>query len=223
MKTACFALLAVLLSAGLALASGAGSGLTPDQALAALKDGNGRFAAGTPQRPHQDLARLKDTAKGQAPFVTILSCSDSREPVELIFDQGFGDLFVIRVAGNVADTDEIGTAEYGVDHLSTPVLLVLGHTRCGAVTAVVNHDHVHGLIPQLVDNIAPAADKARAANPGLAGGDLVEAAVRANVRQSIEDILSRSPSIRDKAMSGAVRIVGAVYDIETGRVEWLKD
>src|SRR5512143_4155712 len=114
-----------------ALASGPGAGVSPDAALAMLQDGNARFAAGKPQHPHQDKARRVQTAtKGQTPFATILSCSDARAPVELLFDQGVGDLFVVRVAGNVAGVDEIASMEYAADHLHTPLLVILGHSKC---------------------------------------------------------------------------------------------
>ena len=112
-------------------------GLLNEASLALPKEGNLRFAADTPRHPNAGSARRAATAaEGQEPFVTVLSCSDSRAPVELIFDRGVGEVFTVRVAGNVADTDEIATIEYGVGHLHTPLLVVLGHTRCGAVTAV---------------------------------------------------------------------------------------
>lgn len=138
-------------------ASHSGPGISPEEAMKKLADGNSRYAAGACLHSDINQARRTETAqKGQHPIATILSCSDSRVPPEYIFDQGIGDLFVIRVAGNVADTDEIGSAEYGVDHLGTPVLMVLGHSKCGAVTAVATGTEVHGSIPALVENIKPA-------------------------------------------------------------------
>ncbi|MCA9730151.1 MAG: carbonic anhydrase, partial [Candidatus Eisenbacteria bacterium] len=141
--------------------------MTPDQALEALKAGNDRFVTGTSLFPHLDRKRRYETAKGQTPFVTVIGCSDSRVPIEALFDQGIGDVFVIRVAGNVCDTDEIGSIEYGVDHLGTPLMVVLGHESCGAVTAVVKDAEIHGSIPKLVDNIGPAVATARKFHPSL--------------------------------------------------------
>jgi carbonic anhydrase len=203
-------------------ASGEGPGISPEQALSQLKEGNERYARWSSRHPNQGPDRRKETVdKGQKPFATILSCSDSRVPVEVVFDSGIGDLFVVRVAGNVADVDEIGSMEYGVDHLGTPVLLVLGHTRCGAVTAVAQKAEVHGSIPQLVDNIIPAVARARKAHPDLAPDGLVEEAVRENTWQSIEDTLKNSEAIRKRVREGKVKVVAAIYDLENGKVTWL--
>jgi len=172
----------ILCMTGYCAASAAGPGVSADDALAMLKEGNDRFAAGKSGYPNTAANRRQETASGgQHPFATVLSCSDSRVPVEYIFDRGIGDLFVIRVAGNVADTDEIATAEYGVDHLGTPVLMVLGHTRCGAVTAVATGAQVHGKLPQLVDNIVPAVRKAQTERPDLKGDALVNEAITNNI------------------------------------------
>ncbi|MCC6359408.1 MAG: hypothetical protein IT450_11755 [Phycisphaerales bacterium] len=198
-----------------------GNGLpTPQAAFQMLRDGNGRFAAGNCTNPNSDRARIAETSKGQHPFATVLTCSDSRVPAERIFDAGLGDVFTVRVAGNVADTDEIGSIEYAVGHLETPVLAVLGHTACGAVTAVVNNAEVHGSIPPLVANIQPAVKKTLSASPGLSGGPLVAAAIRTNVQQSIEDVLARSPTVRKRVESGQLLIVGGVYDLAAGTIEW---
>jgi carbonic anhydrase len=216
-----FALILVM-STSLAWASSAAPGMSPDTALTLLKEGNDRYVAGTPQHPNQDKDRRSLTATGgQQPYATILGCSDSRVPPEILFDTGIGDIFIIRVAGNVADTDEIGSIEYGVDHLGTPVLLVLGHTHCGAVTAVVQKAELHGKIPSLVDNIRPAAKEAKKKNPDLGGDALVEETVKVNVWQSIEDLLRGSRAIRNRARGGAVMIVGALYDIDSGVVAWM--
>ena len=139
----------------------------------------------------------------------------------MIFDQGIGDVFVVRVAGNVADTDEIGTLEYGVGHLGTPLLVVLGHTKCGAVTAVCENAALHGSIPQLVDNIIPAVEKTKLAFPSLTGKDLAPEAVRFNVLQSMADILKRSEEVRHLIKAGKLMVVGAIYDISTGAVTWI--
>ncbi|MEO5350424.1 MAG: nuclear transport factor 2 family protein [Magnetococcus sp. YQC-3] len=205
-------------------ASNTGESTTPavtaDQALQWLQEGNARFLAGTSERPNLTPERIAETFNhGQHPFATILSCSDSRVPVEHIFDRGIGDLFIIRVAGNVADTDEIGTSEYGAGHLLTPLIVVLGHSKCGAVTAVVKGDKVGGSIPQLVDNIIPAAQRAK--EKGLTGEALILDAIRENVYQSIQDLQRHSAELHHLAQEGKVKLVGAIYHIENGSVEWL--
>lgn len=193
--------------------------VSPEQGLQMLAEGNLRFALGQPAHPNTSFSRrLLTTTEGQAPFATIIACSDSRVPVEILFDQGVGDLFVIKVAGNVADTDEIGSAEYGVDHLGTPVLMVLGHSYCGAVTAVTTGAEVHGSIPLLVDNIAPAVEKAKHAHPNAEKAELINAAIEENVWQSIDDIMAKSHAIAERAAAGKVVVVGAIYDILTGKV-----
>lgn len=187
-----------------------------------LQEGNAHYVAGLLKHPHQDKARRALTAtKGQTPFATILSCSDSRAPVELIFDQGVGDLFVVRVAGNVAGEDEIASLEYAGDHLGTPVLVVLGHTKCGAVTAVVEDAHLHGSMPALAAKIKPAVARAKAEQPGLNGAPLVAAAVKANIYQAVADLFAKSQIIQDLVKAGKVKVMGALYDLESGKVSWL--
>jgi carbonic anhydrase len=188
-----------------------------------LADGNGRFTAGGSKRPHQDPARLCDTfANGQHPYAAVLSCADSRVPPELVFDAGIGDLSVVRVAGNVADVDEIGTLEYGVEHLGINAVLVMGHTKCGAVTAVVEHAHVTKSIERLVDNIVPAAEEARRAFPQLSGPQLVGKAIETNVRRQMADLVANSDVLREAVRSGKLMVVGGVYDLHTGEVNWLE-
>lgn len=196
--------------------------LSPKQALEILEIGNTRFAQGQPIHPNTSFSRrLVTTTEGQTPLATIIACSDSRVPVEILFDQGIGDLFVTKVAGNVADTDEIGSAEYGVDHLGTPVLMVLGHTHCGAVTAVVSGAEVHGCIPQLVDNIVPVAEAMKHHHPDMDQATLIAQTTLANIWTAIETILAKSPAIAARAAQGKVTVVGGMYDILTGKVEIL--
>jgi methyl-accepting chemotaxis protein len=196
--------------------------LNSQQALQSLKDGNARFVNGTRTYPNQSQARRSQTAeKGQHPYATVIACSDSRVPVEELFDAGIGDIFTIRVAGNVVDVDEAGSIEYGVEHLKTPVLVVLGHSGCGAVTAVCQHAEVHGNIPQLVDNIMPAAEKARNVHGQTFSAALLETAIDNNVWQSVEDLLRISHITAELVKSGQLKIVGAVYHLDDGRVEWL--
>ncbi len=214
--------LTLVVVASQAWASSAGPGISADEAMKLLKEGNERYVAGTPKFFNEDQARREQTTnEGQKPYVSMLSCSDSRVPVELVFDAGIGEIFVIRVAGNVARTDEAGSIEYGVDHLGTPLLVVLGHTRCGAVTAVTKGEQVHGNIPPLVSNIAPAVAKVKAKQPDLADSALVSAVIHENVWQAIEDLFKSSEVVRNKAKDGSVRVVGAMYDITSGKVDWL--
>jgi carbonic anhydrase len=192
-----------------------------DDGVARLTEGNARFVSGKPAHPNTGADRRSETLKGQKPFAAVVSCSDSRVPVELVFDQGIGDIFVIRVAGNVCGPAEIGSVEYGVEHLGTPLVAVLGHTKCGAVTAAVNNSELPGSLPSIVGLIRPAADSARAAHPDLDGDSLVTEAVRANVWQSMQDLLTKSAIVREAVNAGHIRLVGAVYDLGSGQVEWL--
>jgi carbonic anhydrase len=225
MKRISLAMLILFMAVALAapaLATTANPGISADEAMRVLKAGNARYVEGKLQHPHQDRARRALTAgQGQHPLATILTCSDSRVPAEIIFDQGIGDIFVIRVAGNVAATDEIGSIEYAVDHLAVPVVMVLGHTQCGAVTAVVENSKLPPNIASLVAPIKPAVDKAREANPEAAKDVLLKAAITDNVWQAIEDMLRQSPIIREKARDHHVQVVGALYDLDSGQVQWL--
>lgn len=194
-----------------------------DDAIARLDEGNSRFRTDHRISPHSSAKwRRKAAVEGQHPFAIILSCSDSRVPVELIFDQGVGDLFVLRDAGNISGVDEVGTIEYAVEHLKPPLVVVLGHYGCGAVSAAVHHEKVHGDLALLLDHIAPAVAAAEAKEPKLSGDALMEVAVEENVRHSIHEIFEHSPDIRKAVASGSVRFVGAIYDIASGEVHWLK-
>ena len=225
MKKITLSLLILVLAAALmapALASSAGSGLSADDSLRLLKEGNARYLEGKPRHPHQDRERRAlTTGQGQHPLAAVLTCSDSRVPVEIIFDQGIGDIFVVRVAGNVAATDEVASLEYAVDHLATPLVAVLGHTQCDAVGAVVDDAKLPPNIAALVEPIKPAVAKAREANPEAAAGALLAAAIKANIWQAIEDLLQQSPIIRDKVREGKIQVLGALYDLDTGQVQWL--
>ncbi len=192
-----------------------------EKALKMLRDGNHRFVSGNRTFPHLDKARLKELLSGQHPYATVITCSDSRVAPEHIFDTGLGDIFTIRVAGNVCDTDEVGSIEYGVDHLGTPILVVMGHTSCGAVTAVATKAELHGSIPALVDNIKPAIEKVQSEHPNLHGNDLVSAAIKANVWQSIDDLLKTSHATRERIKDGRLKVIGAIYHLEDGKVDWL--
>jgi len=204
---------------------------TPDDVMVMLKEGNARFVAGKSTFPHTAPDRLALAGKeNQAnyAYATVLGCSDSRVPVEMIFDAGVMDIFVIRVAGNVADTDEIGSVEYGLAHVNTPVLVVLGHTQCGAVTAVARsmyegEKRMEVNIPPLVDNIAPAVKRAMEAHKDTAGDAVIPYAIEENVWQSIRDLFMKSPAVREMVKHGEVKVVGALYDVGSGEVKWLDD
>lgn len=186
--------------------------LPPDAALQKLLEGNQRFVQHRPQYPDQSELRLKEVAQVQHPFATILSCADSRVPPEILFDQGIGDIFDVRIAGNIATPAAIGSIEYAVEMLGSPLLMVLGHERCGAVTAAVQNKPLPGEISTFVTAILPAVDRVKSES-----GDLVNNAVTANVRYQIEQLL-RSPLLTARSQFGQLKIVGGRYDLDTGKV-----
>lgn len=190
----------------------AGSPLTPDEALAKLMEGNERFVARRRVNPNQDFARLTETALGQAPFAAILSCADSRVVPEIAFDQGIGDLFVVRVAGNIAITEGIASEEYAIGVLKSPLLMVLGHERCGAVAAVVDGGELPGVIESLVFAIRPAVEASEEET-----GDRLTNAIKANVRLQVERLLT-SPMIASAVEAGTLKVVGAYYDLDSGEI-----
>jgi carbonic anhydrase len=196
--------------------------VSPEVALRMLQDGNARFVCGPLKHPNQNSKRREDTAmKGQNPFAVVLACADSRVPVEVLFDRGIGDIFVIRDAGNIATTTDIGSIEYAVDHLGSPLVVVLGHSKCGAVTAAVEGGEAPPNIKAIVDFIAPAVAIAKNAAPDKSGEALVPAAITANVWQSMSDIYKSSPMMREKVKGGKVKMLGATYDIKSGKVNWM--
>ncbi len=192
--------------------------ITADAALAELKAGNTHHAQHQYQHPHETVARQRELTAGQHPHAEILSCADSRVPPEIIFDQGLGDLFVVRVAGNVATDTEIGSLEYGAEHLHIPLLVVLGHESCGAVTAAVQGGEAEGHIGSLVNLIKPAVDKSR----GMPG-DPIANAVRLNVQMVVQQLRESKPVLSELVGHGKLKIVGGVYSLETGKVTWLSE
>jgi carbonic anhydrase len=201
----------------------------PEAVIKMLKEGNKRFFSGKATHTHTDAARLilagKESQADHA-YATVITCSDSRVPVELLFDAGVMNIFVIRVAGNVCDTDEIGSIEYGLAHVHTPVLVVLGHTQCGAVTAVTHAIEGKGgllerNIPPLVDNIVPAIKRAKHRHKEVKGDAIIPYAIEENVWQAVDDLFMKSPSVRNLVKKGTTKVVGAIYDVGTGRVKWL--
>lgn len=194
---------------------------TADGALARLVAGNERFVRGEARFPTVQKEILAELTKGQRPFATILGCSDSRVPPELIFDAGFGELFIIRVAGNVVSPEVMGTLQYAGVHLRTPLFVVLGHERCGAVgaalSAVDGDDPHHARIAILLDNIRPGL---RDLPTTLSSEAQFNAAVEANVRWSMHQLLE-TPEARARVAEGTMKLVGAVYELESGRVRFL--
>jgi carbonic anhydrase len=199
--------------AGRLPSAAAQAGLSPDDALRRLMDGNARSAAGKLSSLREDLQVLKQkTAGKQEPFAAVLSCADSRVPVEIIFDQTIGHVFVTRVAGNIATPEIIGSLEYGVAVLGARVLMVLGHGSCGAVSAAIAAKDVPGQISVLYRHIRPAVDQA--------GSDL-GAAIRANARIHARLLQDASPVIAGAVKQGQLKVVAAYYDLSTGVVTLL--
>ncbi len=187
------------------------------QALKKLMDGNKRYVAGRATHPDQTRRRRVEVSKGQSPFAIVLTCSDSRVAPELLFDQGLGDIFVIRNAGNILDDHVIGSMEYAVEHLHVPLIMVVCHEKCGAVSAAVEGGEAHGHVRTIVEALAPCLEKARDLP-----GDKVENVVQANARHCA-DVLSHSePVLREALEAHHLLVVAARYDLDSGRVEVLK-
>jgi carbonic anhydrase len=197
------------------------SSITPQEALARLVEGNERFVRGEARFPTVQKEILADLAAGQSPYATIIGCSDSRVPPELIFDAGFGELFIVRVAGNVISPEIMGTLQYAGVHLRTPLFVVLGHEGCGAVDAALavkfEGASVASRIAVLLENILPGLHSVPSA---LARDEQLAAAVEANVRWSMRQILE-TPEAKARAAKGDMQLVGAVYELESGRVRFL--
>jgi len=220
--------------------------IPPAEAIARLKEGNGRFAAGTMQHPHestderkhmvtnsyenagmiflgmtaeQAAKRRAELTKSQHPFATIVSCSDSRVPPEIVFDEGLGDLFVVRVAGNVINDESLGSIEYSVDHLGVRLVLVLGHQSCGAVKAaketIAAKGKAPGHIQSLVTAIKPAVE-------ATVNGDL-DATIKANVKHVADALRSSTPILKGKVDSGEMKVIGGYYNLDTGAVSFLDE
>ncbi len=195
-----------------------------EDSLKLLQEGNDRFLQMKLQHPNENIPRRVDTAvNGQKPFAIILACSDSREPVELIFDRGIGDLFVVRAAGNVAmDSSVIGSIEYGAKHLNVPLIVILGHTDCGAVKAGLSNSTEDGKILDIQNKIKQVVEKTKNEYPNLNNSDLLYPVTKNNVFQTKTDLLTQSQIIKELVDEGKLRIVTAVYDIRTGKVEWIE-
>jgi carbonic anhydrase len=210
------ALFVVLVFSGFVFA-----GSTGDEALQKLMDGNKRYVSGQLIKKDLGDTKRKELLKGQKPFATVITCSDSRVPPELLFDQGLGDIFIIRVAGNVVDPIELGSIEYGVEHLHTPLLFLLGHEKCGAVTATVDaKGEPEGNIGAILKKIMPAAEKAK--KKGGTKEEIVETAIKENVKDVYNDIMEKSTIVKHLVQEGKLKIVGGEYMLSTGKVEMIE-
>ena len=197
--------------------------LTPAAVLAELKEGNRRFVEGR-LTPRDYRAQAAASAKGQYPKAVVLSCLDSRVPPEIVFDQGIGDLFVGRVAGNVEDVTMLGSMEFATKAAGAKLIVVLGHTACGAVKGAIDRAEM-GNLTALLREFDEAVGRARkeTGGPGDSSNDaLVRAATEESVRQTMSDVVSRSPVIAELVKSGEAAVVGGVYDLATGSVTWLE-
>ena len=201
-------------------ASGLDTQISAADALQRLIAGNLRYRTGRFLHPNAGPARRAQEATGQMPFAIVLSCSDSRVPPEVVFDRGIGDLFVARVAGNSINDELLGSIEYAAEHFNSPLLVVLGHERCGAVIAAVDTvlkgTRFPGHIQSLADPIVPAVNQVRA-QPG----DIVDNSVRAHIRRSVAALKASEPILAERVRANKLRVVGARYDLETGQAEFI--
>ncbi len=188
----------------------------PGKALAALIEGNRRYQALHLTHPHENAARRTELAAGQHPIAAVLSCSDSRVPPEIVFDQGLGDLFVVRVAGNIIDDVVLGSLEYAVEHLNVPLIVVMGHYKCGAIQAAVQGGSPHDHEVSLLAALKPAVEAVRPK-----GGDVVAHAVVLNVRNVAAQLTASEPVLHPAIAGHKLRVIGAVYDLDSGKVEIL--
>lgn len=184
-----------------------------DDALDRVRQGNQRYSTAQPQRPHQSPARREAVAAAQAPFAAVVGCADSRVPPELVLDAGLGDLFVVRTAGNVVDDVGLGSLEFAVAVLKTPLIVVLGHERCGAVQATLDGTAASGHLPAVLDAIRPNIAAAAAG-----GGDRLAVAVHDNVEAVVRRLRDAEPVLAPRVREGSLRIVGAVYDLDSGAI-----
>jgi carbonic anhydrase len=220
--------------------------VSPPEALSRLKEGNGRFTAGNAQHPHESsdersymaknsyenvgmtflgmtaehaAKRRASLIKHQHPFATILSCSDSRVPPEIVFDQGLGDLFIVRVAGNVINDDGLGSIEYAVDHLGTRLIVVLGHQSCGAVKAAKETIAAKGRAPGHIESLVTAIKPAVEAT----ANDDLDTTIKANVKHVVQALRSSTPILKAKIDSGEIRVIGGYYSLDTGTITFLDE
>ncbi len=191
--------------------------ITPDQALQMLIAGNRRYTSSNAVHPNQTLERRLELMSGQHPFAVILTCSDSRVPPEVFFDVGIGDIYVIRNAGNIVDEVVLGSIEHAVEHLGVPLVLVLGHTRCGAVTAAVKGEEVHGHFGSIVAAIQPAVEAAKTAD----GDEAVQKVVMENARRMADKIRTCEPILAEAVRQKRLVVASGFYRLNSGVVNLL--
>lgn len=192
-----------------------------NEALQKLMDGNKRFLSGSLAQKDLSAKKREELAKGQKPFATVLTCSDSRVPPELLFDQGLGDVFVVRVAGNVVDPIALGSIEYAAEHLGSPLVLILGHSKCGAVKATLEaKGKPEGNIGAIVKKIMPAADAAK--KKGGSQDEILETAIKENVKNVYTAVMKNSKIIPHLVEEGKLTIAAGEYDITTGKIEMIE-
>lgn len=202
-----------------------GTSVSANEVLKKLQEGNQRFVKGEPQHPRQDQKRRDETASGQAPFAVILGCADSRVPDEIVFDQGIGDLFVVRVAGNIVSPESVGSLEFGTEVLGASLIVVLGHESCGAVKAAIQGQALPGSISYFVEPIKPAIAPAIANFPSKVkeplDKKLLDYAVIANVKYQAARLPEISTILAKRIQEGKLKIVGGRYDLDTGVVDFV--
>ena len=189
-------------------------------AIQMLVEGNEHFRNGALRRPQLSPKRIAETASAQRPFAVILACADSRVAPELFFDCGLGDIFVIRAAGNVVDPIVIGSIEYAVEFLNSSLVVVMGHTGCGAVISAIFGDTQIGSIDQILNKIRPAVTSVKAAHPDMQGDELATEVARINAKNSLAEILNGSVYLKNAAQSGKIKLIDAMYDVSNGKVTW---
>lgn len=203
-----------------AAAPHATAGVTPDEALTRLLEGNKRFVANRMFHPNESLEQRAKLATGQWPFAAVLGCADSRVPPEIVFDHGLGDIFTVRVAGNIVEDAGSGSMEYAVEHLGVSLIVVLGHERCGAIKATIEAMETQGEVPghivELVKKLKPAVDASKS-QPG----DKVDNAVRENAKRMTAELTNMEPILKEKVKEGKLKVVAMRYDLDTGVVELL--
>lgn len=193
--------------------------ITGEEALQKLMDGNARFVSGNVTHPDQSADRRTELVAGQHPFAIVVGCSDSRVPPEIVFDQGLGDIFVVRTAGEVIDNVSLGSIEYGVEHLGVPLIVVLGHDSCGAVKATVEGGKPAGHQDSLVNFILPAVEEARASGNE---SEILDRAIDNNVENIVDLLNTSEPILSEKVAKSELTIVGARYHLDDGSVEMME-
>jgi carbonic anhydrase len=193
--------------------------ISPSEALSELKSGNERYVSGKLNHPRRDADRRAEVAKSQHPFAIVLGCADSRVSPEVLFDQGLGDLFVVRVAGNVLDEHVLGSIEYAVEHFGSGLIVVLGHEHCGAVKAAKDTIEAQAKAPPHIDSLVRAIQPVIEANPGANLDEMV----KANIRYVAKTLRTTGPLLKQKSEAGEISVVGAYYELGTGKIVFLDD